>query len=196
MPVSISPEKDALLVTDMQVCFLPGGSLGVASGETVLDIINPLTKMFKVVLASQDWHPQHHISFGEQGGPWPPHCLQMTEDAELHSKLDQSNITLIVRKGYDPDKEQYTVFDKITQLGTMLKARGIERVFICGIATEYCVHDSTLGALRDGFEVYVITDAIKAIEAHPGDEEKALADMKAHGAKLIASKDIGGKKTV
>lgn len=192
--VEIHPREDALLVADPQVCFMPGGSLGVPSGETILDVINPLTKRFKLVLASQDWHPPHHVSFKERGGPWPPHCQQMTDDAQFHKKLDQSNITFIVRKGYDPDKEEYTVFDEITQLGTMLKARGVKRVFICGIATEYCVHDSTLGALKDGFDVYVITDAIKAINAHPGDDERAIEDMKAHEAKLITSNDIVEKQ--
>ena len=194
MAIEINPAKDALIVADAQVCFMPGGSLAVPRGDEILDIINPLTKKFRVVAASQDWHPQHHISFRERGGPWPPHCLQMTKDSELHPRLDQSNITMVVRKAYNPDREQYTVFDEVSELGNMLKARGIERILICGIATEYCVHDSTLGALKEGFDVYVITDAIKAINAHPGDEERALEDMKEHGAKLITSKDIVEKK--
>lgn len=190
MSVKINPEKDALFITDPQNCFLPGGVLATPKGDEIFKVLNPLSKKFKLVVASQDWHPPNHISFKDRGGPWPPHCIQGKEEAEFSPKLDQSNISLIVRKAFDPDEEEYTAFDEYTQLSNMLKARGIERVFFGGIATDYCVHDSVMGALKGGLDVYVLTDAIKAINAKPGDEERALEDMKEHGAKLITSKDI------
>lgn len=190
MAVKINPDKDALVIIDPQKCFMPGGVLAVPKGDEIFDALNPLTKNFRVVAASADWHPPNHISFKEQGGPWPPHCVQMREDADFSPKLDQSNLSLVVRKGFNPKKEQYTAFDEISKFGDMLKAKGINRIFVGGVATDYCVHDSVLGALKDGLEVYVLTDAVKAINAKPGDEDRALDDMKQNGAKLITSKDI------
>jgi len=190
MAVKINPDKDALVIIDPQKCFMPGGVLAVPKGDEIFDVLNPLTKKFKVVAASADWHPPNHMSFKEQGGPWPPHCVQMREDADFSPKLDQSNLSLVVRKGFNPKKEQYTAFDEISKFGDMLKAKGINRIFVGGVATDYCVHDSVLGALKDGLEVYVLTDAVKAINAKPGDEDRALDDMEQNGAKLITSKDI------
>ncbi|MBE0447630.1 MAG: isochorismatase family protein [Actinobacteria bacterium] len=190
MAVEINPKKDALVLIDPQICFMPGGVLAVPGGDKIFDVINPLTKKFRVVAASADWHPPNHISFKERSGPWPPHCIQMREDANFHPKLDQSNLSMVVRKGFNPDKEQYTAFDEVSQFGDMLKARGINRIFVGGVATDYCVHDSVIGALKEGLDVYVLTDAIRGINVKPGDEERALEDMKEHGAELITSKDI------
>ncbi|MCL6472530.1 MAG: isochorismatase family protein [Firmicutes bacterium] len=173
---------------------MPGGVLPVPEGNEIFKVINPLTRRFKVVAASQDWHPPNHISFQERGGPWPPHCVQMREDSNFSPELDQSNLSLVVRKGYNPDKEQYTAFDETSRLGDMLKARGIKTIFVGGVATDYCVHDSVIGALKNGLEVYVILDAVKGIDVHPGDVQKALDDMVNHGAKLITSKDIAEKQ--
>ncbi|MEW5705442.1 MAG: nicotinamidase [Actinomycetota bacterium] len=192
MTVRINPESDALILIDPQNCFMPGGALPVPGGDEIFDVINPLTKKFDLVVASADWHPPNHSSFKEYGGSWPPHCVQNTEGANFSPKLDQSNVGMVIRKAYRRETDQYTCFDEITRLGDMLKARGIKRVFIGGVATEYCVHDSVIGALRDGLEVFVILDAIRGIEVNPGDIEKALNDMKEHGAKLIYSRDIEG----
>lgn len=190
MPVMINPEKDALVIIDPQVCFMPGGVLAVPQGNEIFSVINPLTHRFRVVAASADWHPPNHVSFKERGGPWPPHCVQAREDADFAPELDQSNLSMVVRKGYNPEKEQYTAFDEVSRFGDMLKARGISRIFVGGVATDYCVHDSVIGALKEGLDVYVLLDAIKGIDMHPGDIEHALEDMKEHGAKLITSKDI------
>lgn len=190
MAIRINPDSDALVIIDPQVCFMPGGVLAVPHGDEIFSVINPLTKRFRVVAASADWHPPNHISFKERGGPWPPHCVQMREDANFSPKLDQSNLSMVIRKGFNPDKEQYTAFDEVSQFGDMLKARGIKRIFVGGVATDYCVHDSVLGALDEGLEVYVLLDAVRPINAQPGDEERALEDMKSRGAKLISSKDI------
>ncbi len=190
MPVTINPEKDALVIIDPQVCFMPGGVLAVPQGNEIFSVINPLTHRFRVVAASADWHPPNHVSFKERGGPWLPHCVQMREDANFTPELDQSNLSMVVRKGYNPEKEQYTAFDEVSRFGDMLKARGISRIFVGGVATDYCVHDSVIGALKEGLDVYVLLDAIKGINVHPGDIEHALEDMREHGAKLITSKDI------
>jgi len=190
MPVKVNPDKDALIIIDPQKCFMPGGVLAVPKGDAIFDVLNPLTKKFKVVAASADWHPPNHMSFKEQGGPWPPHCVQMREDADFSPRLDQSNLSLVVRKGFNPKKEQYTAFDEISKFGDILRAKGVSRIFVGGVATDYCVHDSVIGALKDGLEVYVLTDAVKGINAKPGDEERALEDMEKNGAKMITSKDI------
>ncbi|HEY3374260.1 MAG TPA: isochorismatase family protein [Candidatus Aquicultor sp.] len=193
MPVMLNPDTDALIIIDPQICFMPGGVLAVSHGDEIFDIINPLSKRFKLVAASADWHPPDHISFQERGGPWPPHCLQMQPDANFSPRFDQSNVSLIVRKGYNPDKEQYTAFDETSRFGDMLKARGISRIFVGGVATDYCVHDSVLGARAEGLDVSVLTDAIRGIDVKPGDVDRALDDMKAHGARLITSKDIAAE---
>lgn len=192
--VEINRDTDALVIIDPQKCFMPGGVLAVADADAIFDVLNPLAKEFRVVAASADWHPPDHMSFKARGGPWPPHCVQMSDDAEFHPKLDQSNLTMVIRKGFNPDAEQYTAFDEISQFGDMLKARGIRRIFVGGVATDYCVHDSVIGALEDGLDVYVLTDAVKGIDAAAGDVQRALDDMERRGAKLITSAEIASKR--
>lgn len=180
---------NALLIVDMQNDFMPGGALAVPDGDKIIPVINHLIAKVPFVLASQDWHPANHISFKQQGGPWPPHCVQKSLGADFHPLLDQSKISLIQRKGYLPEREQYSAFDQ-TGLAEMLKCRGVKHLFITGVATDYCVLWSTLGALEGGLDCTVVLDGIKAVEVHPGDGEKALEKMKAAGAKLMTSREL------
>lgn len=178
--------SDALVVVDVQNDFMPGGALGVPDGDRIYPALNPLTCRFRLVVATQDWHPPNHVSFVEQGGPWPPHCVQMTPGADFHEGLDQAVVTVVVRKGHDPNTEQYSTFDK-TGLGDMLKSRDFRRVFLAGLATEYCVHDSGIDAMKEGLEVVVLTDCIAGIDVNPGDSEKALGELADKGATVIDS---------
>jgi len=187
--VYVLKDLDVLFIADPQVDFMPGGALAVPEGDKIFEPLNRLTHRFHLVIASQDWHPVDHISFRERGGPWPPHCVQMTAGADFHPKLDQSNLGLIVRKGYVPDQEQYSAFHKFDLAG-MLRGRGTERVFVAGVATEYCVHDSAMGALEGDLEVYVLRDCVGPIEVEPGDEERALANLEKRGAVIIQSNEL------
>lgn len=187
--VKVEP-TDSLVIVDPQNDFMPGGALAVPNGDEIIPILNRLVPRFQLVVASQDWHPVNHISFIGRGGPWPPHCVQGTLGAEYHADLDQSRLSIIVRKGYDPDVEQYSCFDAVSRLADMLKGREVGRVFIGGLATDYCVRYSTLGALDGGLAVFVIVDAVRAVDVKPGDNEKALSEMESAGAFLIQSSDL------
>lgn len=180
---------EALLIVDMQNDFMPGGALAIPDGDKVIPVINKLSAKIPFVLASQDWHPRNHISFKERGGPWPPHCVQKSKGADFHPDLDQSKISLIQRKGYLPDREQYSAFDQ-TGLAEMLKCRGVEHLYITGVATDYCVFWSTLGALEGGLKCTVVLDGVKGVEVQPGDVEKALEKMKQAGAQFATSDEV------
>jgi len=183
-------DTDALFIADPQNDFMPGGALGVPEGHAIFPALNPLTHRFRLVLISQDWHPANHMSFTERGGPWPPHCVQMTPGADFHPALDQSAVHLVVRKGYDSEREQYSAFDEIL-LGDMLKGAGVTRVFMGGVATEYCVHDSAVGALNQGLDVVVLTDCIMPIDVKPGDGKRAIEDLRSRGAEIVSSSEVG-----
>lgn len=187
--IEINP-SDALVIIDPQNDFMPGGALAVPGGDEIFRVLNPLVHRFSLVVGSQDWHPADHISFRDRGGPWPPHCVQKTKGAEYHPDLDQSRLSVVVRKGYDPDIEQYSCFDEKSRLAEMLRGRGVGRIFIGGVATDYCVRYSTLGALRGGLEVYVLTDAVRGVDVNPGDSERALEEIKSAGAYLITFSDL------
>ncbi len=185
--------KDVLLITDIQNDFLPGGALAVKDGDLVIPALNEYAKMFKQakakIVASRDWHPPNHISFITQGGPWVPHCVQNSEGAKFSPKLKIPPETAIISKATDPQKEAYSVFDG-TGLSEQLKAEGITRIFIGGLATDYCVVNSVLDARKIGYETYVLIDATKGIEVNPGDVDKALETMKKTGAKQATLEDF------
>ncbi|HDD31457.1 MAG TPA: nicotinamidase [Thermococcus litoralis] len=180
---------EALIIVDMQRDFMPGGALPVPKGDKIIPTIEGLIEKFKkkgaLIVATRDWHPPNHISFKEQGGPWPRHCVQNTEGAEIIVKLPENAI--IISKADEPDKEAYSGFEG-TNLAEILKEKGIKRVYISGVATEYCVRATALDALRHGFEVYLIRDAVEGIK--PEDEEKALKELEERGAKIIRSADV------
>ena len=174
---------EALIIVDFQNDFTPGGALAVWDGDRIAGRVNELAgdPRFELVVATRDWHPPDHGSFSERGGPWPVHCVQGTEGAELHPSLDQTKVDVIVDKGTDPDTEGYSGFQGTT-LGALLRERGIDRVTVVGLATDYCVKNTALDALREGFEVTVDTEAVRGVDVHEGDSERALDQLREAGA--------------
>jgi nicotinamidase/pyrazinamidase len=174
---------EALLIVDFQNDFTPGGALAVPEGDRIAEHVNALASdpRFDVVIATRDWHPPDHGSFDSQGGPWPVHCVQETEGAELHPELDQRRVDLIVDKGQNPSTEGYSGFEA-TGLEDFLRGRGIDRVTIVGLATDYCVKNTALDALRHGFEVTVESAGVRGVDVSPGDSERALDELRAKGA--------------
>jgi len=172
----------ALLIVDFQNDFTPGGALAVPQGDEIAERINALAASgdYDLVVATRDWHPADHGSFAEQGGPWPVHCVADTEGAQLHPALDQSNVDVIVDKGQDASTEGYSGFEG-TRLGELLRERGITQVTVVGLATDYCVKNTALDALREGFQVTVDATAVRGVEVAPGDSERALAEVRAAG---------------
>jgi nicotinamidase/pyrazinamidase len=171
----------ALIIVDFQNDFTPGGALAVADGDEIADTVNRLAGSgdFDLVVATRDWHPPGHGSFAEQGGPWPPHCVQGTEGAELkHDRYD-----VLVSKGVGIDDEGYSAFEK-TDLERTLRDRGIDRVTVVGLATDYCVKNTAIGAAELGFDVTVDPDGVRAVEVEPGDGERALDAMREAGVKV------------
>jgi nicotinamidase/pyrazinamidase len=176
---------EALLIVDFQNDFTPGGALGVDGGDEIAGRLNELAAdpRFEVVVATRDWHPPEHGSFREQGGIWPVHCVQGTDGAELHPGLDRTRVDVVVDKGQDPGAEGYSGFEA-TLLEELLRARGVDHVTIGGIATDYCVKNTALDALRLGFGVTVDRDAVRGVEVAPGDSERALEEIRAAGGSL------------
>jgi nicotinamidase/pyrazinamidase len=185
---SIDRTTDALIIIDVQNDFCPGGQLAVSEGDKVVPVINSLIPKFVSIFTTQDWHPANHFSFKTHGGAWPPHCIANTEGAQLHPDLRAESATHIL-KGTVISLEAYSAFQG-TSFKRNLKKAGIKRLFITGLATDYCVRATTLDALEDGFEVFVVSDSVRGVEISMGDSKKALAEMKKAGAIIIASKDI------
>ena len=182
-------ERDALIVVDPQNDFCPGGSLAVAHGDKIFPPINRTMPRFQHVFATQDWHPVEHRYFRTYGGPWPYHCLQDTPGAEFHPALNTGPIQEVVRKGMNPELDGYSGFAG-TDLAERLRRVGVERVFLCGLATDYCVKATAIEAIDNGFEAYVLTDAIRPVEVEAGDGERALEAMAQRGAHLISTDDL------
>jgi len=201
---------DALIVVDVQRCFTKGGSLAVPDGDAVVPIINALSKKFANVVLTQDWHTPGHISFASSHTGkkpfdvvdlpygkqvlWPDHCVQGTEGAMLHPDLAIPHAELIIRKGYNKDVDSYSAFIEadgktVTGLAGYLKARGISRVFVCGLATDFCVAWTALDARKSGLEALVIEDAARGIDAQ-GSLAAAWKSMEAAGVKRIKSTDV------
>ena len=175
----------ALIVVDFQNDFTPGGALAVPEGDAIAKRVNELAGSgdYELVVATRDWHPADHGSFSERGGPWPVHCVQGTPGAELHPALDRARVDVVVDKGTDPSTEGYSGFEG-TNLGELLRERGITQLTIVGLATDYCVKNTALDALREGFQVTVDTNAVRGVEVEPGDSEQALAEVRAAGGVL------------
>ncbi len=212
MPATILlDDHDALLVMDLQADFMPGGALAVGEGDAVVPLANALIERFPHVVVTQDWHPPGHASFasthaaapfatkrlhyGEQT-LWPDHCVQGTAGAALHPALATDAAFLILRKGMHRGVDSYSAFveaDGVTTTGlaALLHARGIRRVFACGLATDFCVAYSALDAHKAGFDAFVVEDACRAIDA-AGSLQKAWARMEASGVRRIGSEAILG----
>lgn len=187
--------KSALIIVDVQNDFCQGGALPVPNGDEVVPILNRYIEIFKRVGASiyatRDWHPVNHISFRTQGGIWPPHCVQNTTGAEFHPNLKLPLETRVISKA-DPDKEAYSGFEG-TELGEELQKRGIEKVFIGGLATDYCVKNTVLDALKLGFKAVLLEDAIRGVDVNIGDSEKAIEEMLKKGAEKAALPEISAR---
>jgi len=175
----------ALVIVDFQNDFCPGGALAVPGGDEVADKLNALAASgeYDLVVATRDWHPADHGSFAEQGGPWPVHCVAGTPGAELHPALDRSPIDVVVDKGQDPGTEGYSGFQG-TGLADLLRERGVDHLDLGGLATDYCVKNTALDALREGFSVTVDSTAVRGVEVEPGDAERALSEVRAAGASV------------
>lgn len=198
--VSLS-KGDALSVTDVQNDFLPGGALGVPQGDAIISPLNRVVELFKkkdlLIFFSRDWHPPDHSSFQDQGGPWPPHCVQKTRGADFPSALHIPEGSIIISKGTQRDREQYSTLGARDSEGNtesdIMKKQGARRVFVAGLATDYCVLNSVKDFLSEGYEVYVLTDEIRAVNVNPGDGEEALKEMVWGGAKLITTEMLDEK---
>lgn len=180
--------REALVIVDFQNDFTPGGALAVREGDRIAERVNELAAdpRFELVVATRDWHPADHGSFEERGGPWPPHCVQGTEGAELHPALDRARVDVIVDKGTHPDTEGYSAFDE-TDLEQLLRERGIDRVTVVGLATDYCVKNTALDALRHRFDVTVDGEGVRGVDVQEGDSERALEELRSAGATVEPS---------
>ncbi|MGB9914037.1 MAG: nicotinamidase [Candidatus Bathyarchaeales archaeon] len=184
---------DALMIVDVQNDFCSGGALPVPEGEQVVPVLNDYIRIFKKanakIVATRDWHPPNHISFKAQGGPWPPHCVQNTEGARFHPNLKLPNDVSIISKATDPLKEAYSGFDG-TELADMLNKAGVTRVFVGGLATDYCVKNTALDARKLGFETVLLLDAVRGIDAKPGDVKAAIDEMTKNGVEQATIEDL------
>ncbi len=182
-PVETLRAGDALLVVDVQRDFCPGGALAITAGDAVIPILNRWLEAAVdrgvPVYASRDWHPREHPSFRAHGGPWAMHCVQGTRGAEYHPALRLPPSAIIVSKGTRLDRDQLSAFDE-TGLAAHMRARGVRRLWIGGLAQDHCVRATVLDACREGFEVHVLADATRALDASEG--RKALREMGAAGA--------------
>ena len=186
-------ESDALIIVDVQNDFCPGGSLAVEGGDVVARTLSGLATHFRMrgarTYATQDWHPEKHSSFQAQGGPWPAHCVQGSTGAEFHPDLQLPIGTAIVRKGTDLAVDAYSGFLD-SNLEEQLKRVDAKRLFVGGLATDYCVLNTVLDGVARGFETYLITDAVAAINDALDDDEKAVQKMKDAGAKLTTIAEV------
>lgn len=184
---------DALLIIDMQADFMPGGPLGVPGADMLPSLINPLCDLpFGAIVATQDWHPPGHVSFAVQGGPWPVHCVAGTRGADLSPALAQVNVGVVLRKGLHPEIDSYSAFednDHVSRTGLdgLLKGRGITRVFVVGVALDYCVAATARDAVRAGFATFVLPDACRAVQQAPA---AALAALGIEGVDHAQAADV------
>jgi nicotinamidase/pyrazinamidase len=183
-------KHDALLIVDVQNDFCPGGSLAVNKGNEVVPVLNQWIgeahRLGVAVYASRDWHPARHISFRERGGPWPPHCIQGTPGAAFHPDLKLPANVQLISKAESPDEDSYSAFGG-TDLAERLRRAGVRRVWIGGLTQDYCVRETSLDAIREGFEVHVIVGGTRAVNVHPEDGRRALEDIRHAGAILEES---------
>lgn len=176
---------DGLIIVDVQQDFLPGGKLAVAGGDAVIAVLKRAAALFAqhglTVVATRDWHPADHCSFSAQGGPWPPHCIAGSFGAAFPAALELPPATLVVSKATTAGSDAYSGFDG-TALASLLRERAVARLFVGGLATDYCVLNTVLDALTLGFKVVLLLDAISAVELRAGDGQRAIEQMIRRGA--------------
>ena len=189
--------KAALIVVDVQNDFCPGGALGVKNGDEIIPVLNRYIDKFRAaglpVIATRDWHPVKTTHFKEYGGVWPAHCIQDSRGAAFHADLHLPNDVILVSKGMAADEDSYSAFhgkaDSGTPLSTLLRGLGIERIFVGGLATDYCVKYTALEGINEGFTVVVLADAIRGVNLQPDDSERALLEVRDAGATKLSSID-------
>ena len=190
----LSP-RTALIVVDVQNDFCPGGALPVRDGDRIVPVLNDYLERLRVcngpVIATRDWHPPNHCSFHDHGGVWPPHCVQGQPGAAFHPGLKLPEQTLIISKGVDPARDDYSGFAN-PALERNLRLLGVEVLLIGGLATDYCVKSTVLDARRRGFETVFLQDACRAVNKNPGDGDTALTEMLAAGAQRADLSMISG----
>ena len=184
---------DALIVVDVQNDFLPGGRLAVDDGDAVVPPINMLLPLFEHVVYTRDWHPPNHVSFSDEpeyrDGSWPPHCVQGTPGAELAPNLKIGREALILSKGDDPHAEAYSGFQASgIDLAGWLRERDVDRLFVAGLATDYCVLNTVLGGVSAGFEVVLVEDAVRGVA--PDTTRAALEEMRRAGVRFTTAAAI------
>lgn len=191
-------KHSALVIIDVQNDFCPGGALAVPEGDIVVPALNKYTQIFQkagaAIYASRDWHPDKTKHFKAFGGVWPPHCIQGTNGAKFHPDLKLSPQTIILTKGEDPNEDSYSAFQahdsEKKPFAAGLRERGIEHLYVGGLATDYCVKATILDAIKHGFKATVLMDAIKGVDIKPGDSSNAIQEMEKAGAGKITLKDL------
>ena len=182
--------KDALIIVDVQNDFCLGGALAVKGGDEVVPVLNRVIEKFAAaglpIFATRDWHPEKTSHFKAYGGLWPVHCVQGTRGAEFHPGLHLNKDVIVVSAGMLPTEEGYSGFQATDASGSglaeLLRRKGVEGLFVGGLATDYCVKHTVLDGLKEGFKVMLLIDAIRAVEVNPGDGERAIDDMVRAGA--------------
>ncbi len=177
----------ALLIVDLQNDFLLGGALPAPDGKKIIPVVNKLINLVDLVVASKDWHPEDSVHFEK----WPVHCVANSEGAAFPEELEQSKIKTVVLKGTRNTDDGYSAFEATNiQLNNYLKENKVDELYICGLTTEYCVKNTVLDALEADYKTFVVRDAVEAVKAQPGDEEKAWQEMQAAGASIVYSEEV------
>ena len=184
---------DALIIVDVQNDFCTGGSLAVQAGDEVVPVLNEYIDMFAAaglpIFAMRDWHPEKTRHFNTDGGSWPPHCVRGTAGADFHPQLRLTKNTVVVSKGTAPDDDSYSGFDAVNtdgvRLNELLRQSGVERIFVGGLATDYCVKHTVIDGLKNGFKVVLLTDAIRGVNLQPQDSADAIEAMLQSGASTM-----------
>ena len=185
--------SDAILVVDVQVDFCPGGALAVAGGDSIVAGINAVVPRFSTRVFTRDWHPANHCSFSDEpqfaDKSWPVHCVANTPGAQFHANLGVPNDALVVDKGQDSALEAYSGFDG-TGLAGALRARRVTRVFVCGLATDYCVKATALDAVRSGFDTVLVNDLCRGVDVPAGNAQAAVDAMRANRVRVVTSGEL------
>ena len=185
---NLIPPSSVLIIVDVQKDFCSGGALEVPEGDRIIPVFNRYIRIFTekdyTIIATRDWHPSDHCSFKTQGGPWPEHCVQNTPGAEFHPDLQLPQNTIVISSATHKEREAYSGFSG-TNLEKILRNKNIQTLFIGDLATDYCVKHTVLDALKAGFDVFLLTDAIRGVNVNPGDSERAIEKMIAAGAQKM-----------
>jgi nicotinamidase/pyrazinamidase len=189
--------KKALVIVDVQNDFCPGGALGVQDGDRVVPVLNRYIDKFAEagmpILVTRDWHPPRTTHFNTAGGLWPPHCVRGSKGAEFHPALKISSDTVVLSKGMAVDEDSYSGFDSVDARGVVLKnvlrQSGIERIYVGGLATDYCVKETVLDGLREGFQVVLLQDAVRGVNLQPEDSDQAIDAMIRGGVTIESEVD-------